>query len=37
LVQLSGFASSRQEIDQAIKLARNIQGVKSIENNIQIK
>jgi hypothetical protein len=37
VVQLSGFASSRQEIDQAIKLARNIQGVKSVENNIQLK
>lgn len=37
VVQLSGFASSRQEIDQAIKLARGIQGVKSVENNIQLK
>jgi hyperosmotically inducible protein len=37
VVQLSGFASSRQEIDQAIKLARNVQDVKSVENNIQLK
>jgi hyperosmotically inducible protein len=37
VVQLSGFASGRQEIDQAIKLARNVQGVKSVENNIQLK
>lgn len=37
VVQLSGFASSRQEIDKATELARDIQGVKSVENNIQIK
>ncbi|GAB4508992.1 MAG: molecular chaperone OsmY [Sulfuricaulis sp.] len=37
VVQLSGFASSRQEIDRAGSLARSVQGVKSVENNIQLK
>ncbi len=37
VVQLSGFASSQPEIDKAAKLARNVQGVKSVENNIQLK
>ena len=37
VVQLGGFASTRQEIDQAERLARNVQGVKSVKNNIQLK
>jgi osmotically-inducible protein OsmY len=37
VVQLSGFAGSQQEIDRAVELARNIQGVKSVEKNIQLK
>jgi hyperosmotically inducible protein len=37
VVQLSGFASSRPEIDRAGALVRDIQGVKSVENNIQLK
>ena len=37
VVQLSGFASSRQEIDRADELVRNIQGVKLVENDIQLK
>jgi osmotically-inducible protein OsmY len=37
VVQLSGFASSQQEIDRADELVRNIQGVKLVENDIQLK
>jgi hypothetical protein len=37
IVQLSGFAGSRKEIDRATEVARNVQGVKSVENNIQLK
>lgn len=37
VVQLSGFAASQQEIDRATEVARNVQGVKSVENNIQLK
>lgn len=36
-VQLSGFAKSRQEISRAVKLARDVQGVKSVKNNIQLR
>jgi hyperosmotically inducible protein len=37
VVQLAGFAGNQQEIDRAGELARNIQGVKLVENNIQLK
>lgn len=37
VVQLSGFANSRQVIARADELARNIQGVKLVENDIQLK
>lgn len=37
VVQLSGFAGSRREMDRATEVARNVQGVKSVENNIRIK
>lgn len=33
-VQLSGFADSQQEIDRAVELARNVEGVKSVKNDI---
>lgn len=36
-VQLSGFAGSQREIDRATEVARNVQGVNSVENNIQLK
>lgn len=36
-VQLSGFAKSRQEITRAVQLARNVEGVKAVKNNIQLK
>jgi len=37
VVRLSGLADSQQEIDQAVALARDVPGVKSVENNIQLK
>lgn len=37
VVQLSGFASSQQEIDRAVELARNVPGVKSVKNDIRLK
>jgi hyperosmotically inducible protein len=37
IVQLSGFAGSRREIDRATEVARNVPGVKSVENNLRLK
>jgi len=36
-VQLSGFADSQAEIDRAVEIARGVEGVKSVKNNIQLK
>ena len=37
VVQLSGFVRSQADIDQAIKVARGVAGVKSIKNDMRIK
>lgn len=37
IVQLSGFADSRREIDRATEVARNIPGVKAVQNNLRLK
>jgi osmotically-inducible protein OsmY len=37
VVQLSGFVSTRSDIDGAIKLARSVDGVKSVKNDMQLK
>jgi osmotically-inducible protein OsmY len=37
VVQLSGFVSSRDDINSAIKIASNVDGVKSVENDMQLK
>jgi osmotically-inducible protein OsmY len=37
IVQLSGFVSTRNDIDSAIRLARNVDGVKSVRNDMQLK
>ena len=37
VVQLSGFVSSRSDIDSAMRLARNVDGVKSVKNDMQLK
>lgn len=36
-VQLSGFANSQNEINQAVALARSVKGVKAVKNDIRLK
>lgn len=36
-VQLSGFVSSRANIDRAVQLARGVQGVTSVRNDMRVK
>ena len=36
-VQLSGFVGSQAEIDKAGVIARNVAGVKSVKNDIQLR
>ncbi len=37
VVQLSGFADNRTEIDRAVHIAHHVPGVKSVKNDILIK
>ena len=37
VVQLSGFVRSQGDIDQAMKVARGVAGVKSVKNDMRIK
>lgn len=37
VVQLSGFVSSRAAMDKALVLARSVDGVTSVKNDMQIK
>lgn len=37
VVQLSGFVSSRSDIDSAVRVARAVNGVKSVKNEMQLK
>lgn len=37
VVQLSGFVKTESEIARAVSLTRNIDGVKSVKNDIQLK
>ena len=37
VVRLSGVAHSRAEAQKAVQLARNVAGVRSVENDIQIQ
>ena len=36
-VQLSGFVNSRQAVKKAGEIARSVQGVKSVKNNLIVK
>lgn len=36
-VQLSGFVDSADKIERAAAAARNVEGVRNVENNIQVK
>ena len=37
IVQLSGFVSSKADIDKATEVARSVEGVKSVKNALQVK
>lgn len=37
VVQLSGFVNSRSDIDRAVILARDVNGVKSVKNSMQVR
>jgi len=37
VVQLSGFVSSKSEIDRATEVARGVSGVTSVKNDIRLK
>ena len=37
VVQLSGFVDSQQAVDKAGQIARNVNGVKSVKNNLSVK
>ena len=37
VVQLSGFVSSSSDISKAAELARGVQGVKSVKNDMRVK
>ncbi|MGE5469684.1 MAG: BON domain-containing protein [Bacteroidota bacterium] len=37
VVTLTGMADSRAEIDRAVELAKNVAGVKSVQNDIRLK
>jgi osmotically-inducible protein OsmY len=36
-VQLSGFVSSRANIDRAVEVARGVKGVTSVKNDMRVK
>ena len=37
VVQLSGFVNSREDINQAVRVARGVQGVVSVKNDMRLK
>ena len=37
VVQLSGFVNSREDINKAIQVARGVQGVTSVKNDMRLK
>ncbi|MBK1891789.1 BON domain-containing protein [Undibacterium sp. 14-3-2] len=37
IVQLSGFVTSQHDVDKAIEVTRNVNGVKSVKNDMRIK
>lgn len=36
-VQLSGFVSSKSDIQKAAEVARNVKGVKAVKNDMRVK
>jgi osmotically-inducible protein OsmY len=37
IVQLSGFVDSQSAVDKAGQIARGVEGVKSVKNNLKVK
>ena len=37
VVQLNGFVESQDKIQRAVTAARNVQGVRDVQNNLQVK
>jgi osmotically-inducible protein OsmY len=37
VVQLSGFVDSQKAVDKAGQIARGVEGVKSVKNNLRVK
>jgi len=37
VVQLSGFVSSRDDINRAVEIARSVKGVESVKNDMRLK
>jgi hyperosmotically inducible periplasmic protein len=37
VVQLNGFVDSQDKIERALSTARNVEGVRSVENNLRVK
>ena len=37
VVQLSGFVNSQADIDKAVEIVQQIEGVKSVKNDMQLK
>ena len=37
VVQLSGFVNSREDINKAVQVARGVQGVVSVRNDMRLK
>jgi osmotically-inducible protein OsmY len=37
IVQLSGFVDSQRAVDKAGQIARGVEGVKSVKNNLRVK
>jgi osmotically-inducible protein OsmY len=37
IVQLSGFVSSRQDINRAVEVTRNVSGVRGVRNDMRVK
>lgn len=37
VVQLSGFVESRSDISRAVEVARRVEGVKSVKNDMRLK
>jgi osmotically-inducible protein OsmY len=37
VVQLSGFVNSQSDINKAVEIARSVEGVKSVRNDMRVK